>query len=77
MSTQYVNECIHVYIRKMYCLSINYQVSLPKVSTTGEYAPLKFNFESYTCDSKTDGGTGERLEAGQGLGRNKMKRSLQ
>ncbi|XP_055364183.1 dynein axonemal intermediate chain 3 isoform X2 [Betta splendens] len=34
-----------------------FRVSLPKINTTGEYAPLKFNFEPYTRESTTDGGT--------------------
>ncbi|XP_039984181.1 dynein intermediate chain 3, axonemal isoform X2 [Xiphias gladius] len=31
-----------------------FRVSLPKIDTRGEYAPLKFNFEHYTCNGNTD-----------------------
>ncbi|AWP10639.1 putative WD repeat-containing protein 63 [Scophthalmus maximus] len=30
------------------------RISLLKISTKGEYTPLKFNFEPYTCDGNTD-----------------------
>uniref|UniRef100_A0A3P8N6Q8 Dynein axonemal intermediate chain 3 n=1 Tax=Astatotilapia calliptera TaxID=8154 RepID=A0A3P8N6Q8_ASTCA len=31
-----------------------FRVSLPKIDTSGEYAPLKFSLEHYTCNSNTD-----------------------
>ncbi|XP_047443492.1 dynein axonemal intermediate chain 3 [Mugil cephalus] len=31
-----------------------FKVSLPKIDTSGEYAPLKFSFEHYTCNVKTE-----------------------
>lgn len=46
-----------------YCLSVICQVSLLKINATGEYAPLKFSFEYYTCDGDTDRSTGERLHS--------------
>ncbi|XP_076731589.1 dynein axonemal intermediate chain 3 isoform X5 [Maylandia zebra] len=30
-----------------------FRVSLPKIDTSGEYAPLKFSLEHYTCNSNT------------------------
>lgn len=36
------------------------QVSLPKIDTSGEYAPLKFSLEHYTCNSNTGRNTGEQ-----------------
>ncbi|XP_071342532.1 dynein axonemal intermediate chain 3 isoform X2 [Trachinotus anak] len=34
-----------------------FKVSLPKIDISGEYAPLKFNFEHYTCNGNTDRNT--------------------
>ncbi|XP_026201778.1 WD repeat-containing protein 63 isoform X2 [Anabas testudineus] len=34
-----------------------FRVSLPKINTSGEYAPLKFNIDYYTCDGKADRST--------------------
>lgn len=31
------------------------QVSLPKIDTSGEYAPMKFSLEYYTCNSNNTG----------------------
>ncbi|GAA6221340.1 WD repeat-containing protein 63 [Lates japonicus] len=39
-----------------------FRVSLPRISTSGEYAPLKFNFEPYTCSSNKDRDTEEADE---------------
>ncbi|XP_041647304.1 dynein intermediate chain 3, axonemal [Cheilinus undulatus] len=36
-----------------------FKVSLPKIDTSGEYAPLKFSLEHYTCDDNNTGGTTE------------------
>uniref|UniRef100_A0A3B4UMA1 Dynein axonemal intermediate chain 3 n=2 Tax=Seriola dumerili TaxID=41447 RepID=A0A3B4UMA1_SERDU len=39
-----------------------FRVSLPKINIGGEYAPLKFSFEHYTCNGNTDRNTGEADE---------------
>ncbi|KAI3368543.1 hypothetical protein L3Q82_025551 [Scortum barcoo] len=39
-----------------------FKVSLPKIDTSGEYAPLKFNLEHYTCNSNNRGRTAEDAE---------------
>uniref|UniRef100_A0A673CAJ7 WD repeat domain 63 n=1 Tax=Sphaeramia orbicularis TaxID=375764 RepID=A0A673CAJ7_9TELE len=36
-----------------------FKVSLPKIDTSGEYVPLKFSLEHYTCKSMTGRTTGE------------------
>ncbi|KAK1896340.1 WD repeat-containing protein 63 [Dissostichus eleginoides] len=36
-----------------------FKVSLPKIDTGGEYAPLKFSLELYTCNANTTGRTKE------------------
>ncbi|XP_062280826.1 dynein axonemal intermediate chain 3 [Scomber scombrus] len=39
-----------------------FKVSLPKINTSGEYAPLKFSFEHYTCNGKTGTNTEDAQE---------------
>ncbi|XP_034437960.1 WD repeat-containing protein 63 isoform X1 [Hippoglossus hippoglossus] len=38
------------------------RVLLPNINTSGEYAPLKFNFQHYTCSGNTDRNTEEADE---------------
>ncbi|KAM7011894.1 dynein axonemal intermediate chain 3 [Tautogolabrus adspersus] len=40
------------------------RISLPKLDTSGEYAPLKFSLEPYTCYENNTGGTPEGNENG-------------
>lgn len=37
--------------------SVMFQVSLPKIDTSGEYAPLMFSLEHYTCNDNNAGRT--------------------
>ncbi|XP_067452451.1 dynein axonemal intermediate chain 3 [Thunnus thynnus] len=39
-----------------------FRVSLPKINTSGEYAPLKFSLEHYTCNGNTGMNTEEAHE---------------
>ncbi|XP_070688343.1 dynein axonemal intermediate chain 3 [Pempheris klunzingeri] len=39
-----------------------FRVSLPKIDTSGEYAPLKFSLEQYTCNSDDTSRTTEKAD---------------
>ncbi|XP_031139846.1 WD repeat-containing protein 63 isoform X1 [Sander lucioperca] len=38
-----------------------FRVSLPKIDTSGEYAPLKFNLEHYTCNEANENGDSSKV----------------
>lgn len=46
--------------QKLFCFPAMRQVSLPRINTSGEYLPLKFSLEHYTCSSNETGKSDHR-----------------